>query len=144
MQLAAKAIQLSASDLVGHINCRYLTQLDVKVARGTLPKPAHYDPTLEVLIERGGRHERGYLDHLRSQGYQITVIEGVGVDAASVASTIAAAQGGADVIAQAALQSAPWSGRADVLLRVSQLISRSVWAGYQAPPLRGRSGDSDG
>lgn len=50
MQISGQTLQLSASDLVGHINCRYLTQLDLKVARGSLPKPIYYDPTLEVLI----------------------------------------------------------------------------------------------
>ncbi len=39
MQISGQTLQLSASDLVGHINCRYLTQLDLKVARGSLLKP---------------------------------------------------------------------------------------------------------
>jgi hypothetical protein len=30
------AIQLSASDLVGHLNCRNLTELDLAVAKGAL------------------------------------------------------------------------------------------------------------
>ena len=30
-----KIIQLSASDLVGHLNCRNLTELDLAVAKGT-------------------------------------------------------------------------------------------------------------
>jgi hypothetical protein len=95
MQLSGKCLQLSASDLVGHINCRYLTQLDLKVTRGTLSKPTHYDPTMEVLIERGRRHEQGYLDDLRSRGRTVTAIEGIGVDPASVAATIAAMKQGA-------------------------------------------------
>ena len=128
MQLAANALQLSASDLVGHINCRYLTQLDVKVARGTLPKPSHYDPTLEVLIERGRRHEQGYLDHLRSQGRKVAEIDGVGVDAASVAKTLTAMRQGADVITQAALQAGQWTGRADVLLRIEEPSELGSWS----------------
>jgi hypothetical protein len=41
---------LSAGDLVGHLNCRYLTSLDVKVANGELSKPKIWDPVLETLV----------------------------------------------------------------------------------------------
>ena len=34
-----KTVQLSASDLVGHLNCRNLTELDLAVAKGALAKP---------------------------------------------------------------------------------------------------------
>jgi hypothetical protein len=58
MQVSGKTVQLSASDLVGHINCRYLTDLDLKVARGALAKPTYQDPGLDLLIERGRLHEK--------------------------------------------------------------------------------------
>jgi hypothetical protein len=45
-------IQLSASDLVAHLNCRYLTDLDIAVANGALAKPKRWDPLLETLRER--------------------------------------------------------------------------------------------
>lgn len=128
MQISGQTLQLSASDLVGHINCRYLTQLDLKVARGSLPKPIYYDPTLEVLIERGRRHEQGCLGHLRSQGRKVVAIEGVGVDAGSVSATLAAMNDGAFAIAQAALRSGQWSGRADVLLRVERPSKLGAWS----------------
>jgi hypothetical protein len=35
-------VHLSASDLVGHLNCRYLTKLDLAVARGELNSQSHY------------------------------------------------------------------------------------------------------
>jgi hypothetical protein len=47
------SIQLSASDLVGHLNCRYLTDLDIAVANGAIKKPHHWDPLLDTLRERG-------------------------------------------------------------------------------------------
>jgi len=46
-------IVLSASDLVGHLNCGHLTELDLQVAEGVLAKPKHWDPLLEILRERG-------------------------------------------------------------------------------------------
>jgi hypothetical protein len=55
------AIRLSASDLVGHLNCRNLTELDLAVASGTLAKPTIWNPLLDVLQERGWRHEEQYV-----------------------------------------------------------------------------------
>jgi hypothetical protein len=46
-------IHLSASDLVGHLNCRHLTNLDLAAANGRLRKPFVRDPLLEILTERG-------------------------------------------------------------------------------------------
>jgi hypothetical protein len=43
--------QLSDGDLVGHLNCRYLTALDLRVANGELDKPKIWDPVLEVLAD---------------------------------------------------------------------------------------------
>jgi hypothetical protein len=48
-------IQLSASDLVGHLNCHHLTELDFAVSNGKLSKPKIRDPLLEILAERGAR-----------------------------------------------------------------------------------------
>ena len=59
-----RVVHLSASDLVGHLNCHYLTKLDLAVTKGKLDKPSVWDPVLEVLVERGASHEQSYLDHL--------------------------------------------------------------------------------
>src|SRR5262252_369667 len=99
MQILGGSIHLSASDLVGHINCRYLTHLDLSAIGGTLAKPAPHAPGLDVLIERGLRHERGYLAHLAESGLAVTSIEGVGVNAKSVGETRAAMEAGAPAIA---------------------------------------------
>jgi uncharacterized protein len=97
MHVSGTAIQLSASDLVGHINCRYLTGLDLKVAKGTLAKPVYQDPGLDLLIERGRLHEKGYLEHLKARGLAATFIEGVGIDATSLAPTLLAMKAGVPV-----------------------------------------------
>jgi hypothetical protein len=110
MQKIEKAAQLSASDLVGYLNCRYLTELDLKVANGELEKPKVWDPGLEVLAERGAAHERGFINHLKASGLFTTTIDGVGVDAKSVSATYEAMVRGDPVIVQAALQSGRWNG----------------------------------
>ncbi len=111
-------IQLSATDLVGHLNCGHLTALDVQVARGALKKPENYDPLLEILRERGQRHEDAYIQHLRDAGHQLTKIEGVDITDATVDATLEAMRNGSEINIQAALRHGRWSGRADVLRRV--------------------------
>lgn len=53
-----EVIHLSASDLVGHLHCRHLTDLDVEALHGRLQRPHFHDPLLEILVERGALHER--------------------------------------------------------------------------------------
>lgn len=61
MLKVGSAFRLSASDLVGHLNCRHLTELEVEVASGSLERPRVHDPFLALLWERGAIHERDYL-----------------------------------------------------------------------------------
>ena len=56
--------ELSATDLVGYLNCRHLSELDRAVAEGTLLKPRVWDPLLQILWERGAAHEQNYVEHL--------------------------------------------------------------------------------
>lgn len=77
MQKNDGAIVFSAGDLVGHLNCRYLTHLDLKVVRGELAKPGlRDDPALDALVERGKAHELGFVNHLAEQSERATVIAG--------------------------------------------------------------------
>jgi len=121
-------IQLSASDLVGYLNCHHLTHLDTLVATGALAKPQVWDPSLEVLWERGAAHERAYVEHLRAQGKSIVEIEGVGVSPERVEQTMTAMRAGAEVIVQGAFLQGVWSGRADVLLRVPVPSALGDWS----------------
>jgi predicted RecB family nuclease len=121
-------LHLSASDLVGHLNCRYLTSLDLAVANGTLAKPFILDPVLEVLAERGARHEQDYVGHLKANGLSVTAVDGVGVDSSVVTQTLEAMKAGAQVIVQGALQAGHWSGRADILRRVENPSDLGTWS----------------
>jgi hypothetical protein len=118
MQKIGAMLNLSSGDLVGHLNCRYLTQLDLKVANGELEKPRVWDPVLETLAERGALHEQGFIDHIKSGGLAVTVIDGFGVDRMSLAATGDAMGRGDPIIVQGALQADQWNGRTDVLRRV--------------------------
>jgi uncharacterized protein len=128
MKITAESLRLSATDLAQHLACRHLTRLDLAVARDGLEPPRWRDPALEVLEERGLRHERAYLDHLRARGRVITELRGDGDAAGAVARTRAAMQAGADVIVQATLAQGRWLGRADVLLRVTDPSELGAWS----------------
>src|SRR5687767_7844738 len=92
-------VQLSASDLIGHLNCRHLTSLELAVAKGTLKRPyCPADPVLEALRMRGQQHEDAYVSHLRDAGHVITVVDGGTFDGEAASRTAAAMQSGADVI----------------------------------------------
>lgn len=121
-------IYLSASDLVGHINCNHLSMLDFQVADGSLEKPDFYDPLLEILRERGFRHEQDYIEHLKSQGHDICFIEGEGINDKTVDATLNAMMQAKDIIVQAALRHERWTGRADILRRVSVPSSLGAWS----------------
>jgi predicted RecB family nuclease len=128
MEQIAGDLRFSATDLVGHLNCRHLTELDRAVATGTLARPHVWDPLLEALWERGARHEQAYIDHLAGQGLTVTTIPGIAIDAAAEAETLAAMRAGAPVIVQAALRSGRWTGRADVLRRVETPSALGAWS----------------
>lgn len=112
-------IQLSATDLVGHLHCSHLTELDIQVTDGTLAKPAHWDPLLEILRERGFRHEKAFIDHLRERGIDAITIDGVDNSDVSVNATLDAMKSGREIIVQGSLRSGRWAGRADILRRIS-------------------------
>lgn len=95
-------IELSATDLVGHLNCQHLTALDLSVASGTLKKPDVWDPLLEILRERGRRHEEGFIEHLTAEGLEAVTIKGVDITPDAVAQTREAMAQGVAVIIQGA------------------------------------------
>ena len=128
MLKVGNTIQLSASDLVGHLNCRNLTELDLAVANGNLAKPRVWNPLLEVLRERGLRHEQGYVDHLRSSGLDVETLAGMEFNENAVAATTTAMRLGREVIVQGAFLADNWGGRADVLLRVETPSSLGDWS----------------
>jgi predicted RecB family nuclease len=124
-------VHLSASDLVGHLNCHYLTSLDLAVTKGKLTKPSIWDPLLELLVERGALHEKSYLEHLGASGFPILRVDGIGVEPNAVGQTLNAMRSGAPIIAQGALKVGRWGGRLDVLRRVEKPSAFGTWS-YEA------------
>lgn len=128
MERHGDGMLLSASDLVGHLNCDHLTSLDIAVANGALAKPVSWDPLVELLWARGAQHEQGFVDHLRAQGFEVTVIPGIGVGDDAIASTHEAMRRGDPIIVQAAFRVNDWVGRTDVLRRIEVPSNLGAWS----------------
>lgn len=128
METVDGQIQFSANDLVNHLACRRLTELNHEVVSNVRVAPGGWDPALALLRERGLAHEQAYIEHLKDRGEQVTVIEGVGVDDGSFADTMAAMQAGDQVIYQAALRHGCFAGRADILRRVDVPSALGEWS----------------
>ena len=128
MKIADGQIRFGAGDLVNHLACRYLTELNTQMAEGVLAAPGDRDPMLDLLQQRGLAHEEGYIQHLEESGCQITRIDGVGVSQMAVDATVEAMRAGCEIIVQAALTEGVWGGRADVLRRVDVPSDLGDWS----------------
>ncbi len=123
--------ELSATDLVGCLNCRHFSALERAAAEGTLIKPQRWDPLLETLWQRGSAHEQSYIDHLTKSGLEAVRIDGMEVTDDAVTKTTAAMKAGTRVIVQGAFSHEGWIGRADILHRVEVPSSLGCWS-YEA------------
>ncbi len=128
MRKIKESLQLSATDLVGHLNCRHLTGLDRAVAERTIAKPKVWDPLLKILWERGTIHEKNYVAHLEKAGFHIVKIDGVDITEDAVSQTIDVMKDGAQVIVQGSFINSGWVGRTDILRRVEVPSDLGSWS----------------
>ena len=128
MQSRQGSIVFSASDLAHYLGCRHLTGLDQRVAAGELAPPTRRDPALAQLQQRGLAHEQSFVDHLLAQGLHLVDLRQRDDDSDAAEATLRAMATGADGIVQAVLRHGPWSGRADVLLKVSRPSDLGDWS----------------
>lgn len=129
MQRAGDHMRFTASDLVGHLDCRHLTALDAAVVRGEANRPKPWDPLLQILAERGVAHERAFVDHLRQSGNDTVEVEGnLGIDQTRVDATLAAMRTGVAIIVQGAFIRDGWAGRTDILRRVAAPSALGTWS----------------
>src|SRR5205085_3196754 len=109
MQILDGRPVFSATDLVGFLACEHLTGLEVAAAAGLVKRPVRRDPELDVIQERGLRHEARFLASLQAAGRRVTRIEPEETTTdrgqrlrGQAALTEAAIRGGDDAIYQAA------------------------------------------
>jgi uncharacterized protein len=124
MYRAADVLLLSASDLVGYLECEHLTQLERRAALGEIKRPVRVDPALDLVASIGDEHERKHLDRYRASGLSVFVVEQRGNAPDDLrlaeADTSEAMRRGVDVIYQATFFDGRWTGRADFLVKVAE------------------------
>ncbi len=115
---------LSASDLINHLECPHLTQLDIEVALGRLDLTETRSDTTEMVARKGDEHEQAYLAQLRTEGREIVEIEnepGLEGTRRGAQRTVEAMRAGAEVIYQGVLfDGVRWRGHSDFLHRVER------------------------
>ncbi len=132
------SVVVSATDLVGFLECDHLATLELGKVQGLWDKPHHRkDPELELLRERGIEHEHRFLERRRAAGQSIvdlhtdpdaTIERTTALLEAGQAATLAAMRSGADVIYQATLFDGRWLGYADFLVRVERASALGSWS----------------
>ncbi len=133
MQLIEGTLIVSATDLVGYLNCDHLATLELGRTEGRWEKPVRFDPEIELMQERGVAHEQAYLERLRAEGRSIHEIDTAELRTpdqlrAAEAETLAAMRAGRDVIYQATFFDGRWRGHADFLLRVERPSELGSWS----------------
>jgi uncharacterized protein len=122
VQLIDGTLIVSATDLVGFLECDHLVTLELARVEGVIEKPVRDDPQLELIRRRGYDHEQRYIDELRGLGRDVVEMTARNPTTpaelhASQAETVAAMRAGADVIFQATFFDGRWRGHPDFLLR---------------------------
>ena len=123
MQLAPDGtLIVSATDLVGFLECDHLVSLELARTRGEVIKPVRDDPQLKLIQERGYAHERRYIAQLEAEGRTIVEMTRGAAKTpeelrAAQDETVTAMQAGADVIFQATFFDGRWRGHPDFLVR---------------------------
>ena len=122
-------LTLSATDLSHFLGCRHRTALDLAVTAGARAKPVHYDdPLLEILWDRGAKHEAAYINSLKVQGLSVADLSAQVHRTEHLAATLAAMRDGADVVVQGALADGCWFGKPDVMRRVPRPSALGSWS----------------
>jgi predicted RecB family nuclease len=113
---------VSATDLVGFLECGHLITLEQLRVAGEIEKPIRDDPELDLIRRRGFDHEQAYLGRLRDEGrtvYEVRQRDARTLDELRAAQdeTVAAMGRGEEVIFQATFFDGRWRGHADFLMR---------------------------
>jgi predicted RecB family nuclease len=111
-------LRYSASDLTSFVGCTHSTWMDYRtlLGGGSIPH-SEAESFAELLMQKGLEHESIYLEKLKSTFDDVVEIPGDAPFEDQVDLTLSAIASGVDVIYQAVLYDAPWTGHADFLVR---------------------------
>jgi uncharacterized protein len=119
---------LSPSALNRFLGCEYRTYLDLLDRRGELGAERR-PPRLQLLLDRGQRHEDEVLNGLLEEGRDVVSIKDVDASTAErAARTLQAMRDGREVIYQACFATEQWVGYPDFLVRVDEPSREWEWS----------------
>ena len=131
-------IVVSATDLVGYLACDHLVDARARSGSpGCARSRVRDDPELELLQERGDRHEHAYLERLRAsrpdRSYEIAPeLRSARTPGRAAGRRGGDARGGdargVDVIFQATFFDGRWRGHADFLVRAERPSRLGAWS----------------
>lgn len=129
----------SPSALNRFLGCEYRTYLDVLDRRGELdaePKP----PEMQLLFDRGNRHEDDVVAQLIADGADVVALEDLDATKEERAeSTLAAMREGRQVLHQGCFLHDGWVGYPDFLIRVDTPSALGAWSYEVADAKLGRT-----
>ncbi|MES2209193.1 MAG: TM0106 family RecB-like putative nuclease [Chloroflexota bacterium] len=113
---------VSATDLVGFLECDHLVSLELSRARGEIEKPFHFDPLLDLTQKRGYAHEQAEIARLTAASRTVVEMQLRNPKTpaelrAAEAETLAAMRAGTEVIFQGTFFDGRWRGHPDFLVR---------------------------
>jgi len=124
MYSSGDTLVLSATDLVGFLECEHLLQLERRAALGEIQRPQRPDAEIDIISALGEEHEQRHLDRFKTGSSIVVEISDHGNSPADLrrreAETLDAMRGGADVIYQATFFDGRWLGKADFLLKTDR------------------------
>ncbi len=127
MQRSNDQLWYSPTDLSNFISCEFATHLDLSELNGGETAPFRENPTLDLLVELGERHELGFRHHLGARGLRVRDFSDQHFSE-DTSATLAAMEEGFDVIYQPWLVMSPWRGRADFLLKIETPSRFGNWS----------------
>lgn len=132
MQKQNDRIILAPTDLSMFMSCRHGSNRDLQAAISGAKRPVRYGPVLDALKERGRKHEKSYLAHLK--GKKLSIAEVNIPERADTPhltcgeKTLTTMREGVDIIYQPTLMDDVWYGRADFLRKVDRPSDLGNWS----------------
>ncbi|QEC47552.1 TM0106 family RecB-like putative nuclease [Baekduia soli] len=128
MAATSSDLPLSPTALTRFLDCEHRTHLDILERRGELGERRR-PPDLELLSERGMRHEDAILQGFLDAGRDVVLLAGDRAEADDLARRTAAAMAeGREILHQACFLRDGWIGYPDFLVRVDAPSELGAWS----------------
>jgi predicted RecB family nuclease len=128
MPLPTDSFALSPSALTRFLGCEHRTYLDILERRGEL-NAERKPPSMELLFERGDRHEDAIVQRFIDEGRDLVKLDDEDASRESrAARTLQALRDGREILHQACLLRDGWVGYPDFLIKIDTPSALGDWS----------------